>query len=140
MPRNTQLSTAVVNLQADVLAAQLSGGKLRIYSGAQPADADTAITTQNMLVELSFSAQAAPPAVGGLLTFNTITTGTCVASGTASWFRAFKSNGSASVIDGSVGLGENTPNLALRSTALSVGVSVVVQSFAHSVLKSATAL
>lgn len=42
MAKNTQLSNAAVNAEADALSALLNTGYLRIYSGTQPATADTA--------------------------------------------------------------------------------------------------
>lgn len=73
MAKNTQLSNATVNGQADYLSDQLDNGYLRIYDGSQPANADTAIGAQVLLAELRFNATAAPAASAGVLTFNAIT-------------------------------------------------------------------
>jgi hypothetical protein len=139
MPLNTQLANATVNGQADNLSARLNGGFMRIYDGTQPATADTAITTQVLLAEPTFSATAAPPAVGGLITFNAIASDTSAnATGTASWFRCFQSDGTTVVMDGSVGTA--TSNLILNSTSIVIGGTVAVSSFTHDVLNSSAGL
>jgi hypothetical protein len=139
MPLNTQLANATVNGQADNLSARLNSGFLRLYDGTQPATADTAIGAQVLLAELPFSAIAAPAAVNGLITFNAIGSDTSAnATGTASWFRCFQSNGTTVVMDGSVGTA--TSNLILNSTSIVTGGTVAVSSFTHDVLNSSSGL
>lgn len=139
MPLNTQLANATVNGQADNLSARLNSGFLRIYDGTQPATADTAITTQVLLAELTFSATAAPAAVNGLITFNAIGSDTSAnATGTASWFRCFASNGTTVVMDGSVGT--SASNLVLNSTSIVAGGTVSVSAFTHDVLNERSGL
>jgi hypothetical protein len=136
MAKNTQLADATVNGQADDMSARLNNGYLRIYDGTQPATADTAIGSQVLLAELRFSATAAPAASGGLITFNAITSDTDAnATGTATWFRALKSDGTTVVMDGSVDTA--TANLVLNSTSISIHQTVSVSSFTHDV-KNAT--
>ena len=139
MPLNTQLANATVNGQGDDLSARLNSGFLRIYDGTQPATADTAITTQVLLAELTFSATAAPATSNGLITFNAIGSDTSAdATGTASWFRCFASNGTTVVMDGSVGTA--TSNLVLNSTSIVSGGTVSVSAFTHDVLNSSSGL
>lgn len=139
MPLNTQLANATVNGQAANLAARLNGGFLRIYDGAQPANADTAIGAQVLLAELTFNATAAPAANDGLLTFNSITSDASAnATGTATWFRAVSSNGTTVVMDGSVGIA--TSNLILNSVSIVAGGNVSVSSFTHDVLNASSEL
>lgn len=139
MPLNTQLANATVNGQGDNLSARLNSGFLRIYDGTQPATADTAITTQVLLAELTFSATAAPATVNGLITFNAIGSDTSAnATGTASWFRCFQSNGTTVVMDGSVGT--SASNLILNSTSIVSGGTVSVSSFTHDVLNASSGL
>ena len=139
MPLNTQLANATVNGQGDDLSARLNSGFLRIYDGTQPATADTAITTQVLLAELTFSATAAPATSNGLITFNAIGSDTSAnATGTASWFRCFASNGTTVVMDGSVGTA--TSNLVLNSTSIIMGGTVSVSAFTHDVLNSSSGL
>lgn len=139
MPLNTQLANATVNGQADNLSARLNSGFLRIYDGTQPATADTAIGAQVLLAELTFSATAAPAAVNGLITFNAIGSDTSAnATGTASWFRCFQSNGTTVVMDGSVGT--SASNLVLNSTSIVSGGTVSVSAFTHDVLNASSGL
>jgi hypothetical protein len=139
MALNTQLANATVNGQGDNLSARLNSGFLRIYDGTQPATADTAITSQVLLAELTFSATAAPAASGGLITFNAIGADTSAnATGTATWYRCVQSNGTTVVMDGSVGT--SAANLVLNSTAIVILGNVSVSSFTHDVLNASSGL
>jgi len=139
MAKNTQLADATVNAQADAMARLLDNGYLRIYDGTQPATGDTAISSQVLLAELRFNATSAPAASGGLLTFNAITSDSSAdATGTAAWFRAFKSDGTTKVFDGSVGT--SASNIVLNSVSIAAGATVAVSSFTHDVLNSSSGL
>lgn len=139
MALNTQLANATVNAQADALGTLLDNGYLRLYDGAQPATADTAVSTQVLLAELRFAADAFPAAVGGLLTANAITADSAAnATGTASWFRALKSDGTTVVLDGSVGTAD--ANMTIATTSISAGQTVSCSSFTHDVLNSSANL
>lgn len=134
MPNNLKLSNNVVNPQADALSDLADNGYLRIYDGTQPATADTAITTQVLLAELRFNATAAPAASNGVLTFNAITQDSSANNtGTASWFRALKSDGSTALFDGAVGTSGSDINIA--TTAIVAGAIVGVSSFVYTVSK-----
>lgn len=142
MALNTQLANATVNGQADNLSARLNSGFLRIYDGSQPATADTAIGAQVLLAELTFSATAAPAAVNGLITFNAIGSDTSAnATGTPTWFRAFQSNGTTVVMDGTVGAsGANLNLTGLTGGQIISGGTVAVSSFTHDVLNASSGL
>lgn len=134
MPNNLKLSNNVVNPQADALSDLADNGYLRIYDGTQPATADTAISTQVLLAELRFNATAAPAASNGVLTFNAITQDSSANNtGTASWFRALKSDGSTALFDGSVGTSGSDINIA--TTSIVAGAIVGVSSFVYTVNK-----
>lgn len=136
MALNTQMADATVNAQADALSDLLDNGYLRIYDGTQAATADTAIGAQVLLAELRFNATAAPAASGGVLTMNAITSDSSAnATGTASWFRCLKSDGSTVVMDGSVGT--SSANLILATTSIVAAQVVSCSSFTHDV-KNAT--
>jgi hypothetical protein len=117
------------NNMLDALTARVgASGRLRIYNGTRPANVGTAITTQTMLVELTCNATAfAPAASGGVLTANAISNGTAAATGTASWFRLFQSNGTTAIIDGDVGTSGS--DLNLNNTSIATGQTVSVTSF-----------
>lgn len=139
MALNTQLTDAVVNAQADLIGGYLDLGYLRIYDGTQPATADTAVSTQVLLAELRFAADAFPAASGGVLTANAITADSSAnASGTASWFRALKSDGTTAVLDGSVGT--SAANMVIATTSITAAQTVSCSSFTHDVKNSASGL
>lgn len=132
MALNTQMAYAAVNVEADALSDELDSGYLRIYDGSQPANADTAISTQTLLAELRFNATAAPAASNGVLTFNAITADSSAnATGTATWFRALKSDGTTVIMDGTVGT--SGCNLNLTSASITTGTQVSVTSFTHTI-------
>lgn len=139
MALNTQLSDAAVEAEGDALAALLNSGYLRIYDGTQPATADTAVSTQVLLAELRFGATAFGACVAGLLTANAITADSSAnASGTASWFRALKSDGTTAILDGSVGT--SAANMIIATTAISSAQTVSCSSFTHDILNSAAGI
>ena len=122
-------TTAVRNAQLDALNSQTgTSAKLRIYNGSRPANANTAITSQTMLVELTCNATAfAAAASGGVLTANAISNGTAAATGTASWFRLWQSNGTTAIMDGDVSTAG--ADLNLNNTSIATGQTVSVSSF-----------
>lgn len=135
MALTPRISNLAANAEADATGALLNNGYLRIYDGAQPATADTAITTQVLLAELRFGATAFGAAVAGVATANAITQDASAnATGTAAWFRALYTNGGSpetltAVFDGSVGT--SGANLNLNTTAITSGVSVSVSSLTY---------
>jgi hypothetical protein len=130
-----RLANATVSAQADALARLLDNGYLRIYDGSQPATADTAIGAQVLLAELRFAATSCPAANNGVLTANAITSDASAnATGTATWARLLKSDGSTVVQDCDVGTSGNTA--IINSTAISSGAQVDCTSWTHTVPKT----
>lgn len=136
MAKNSQLATATVNGQATDLANRLNNGYLRIYGGTQPGDADTAVASQPLLVELRFAATAAAGVSGGVVTFNPLSSAVASGNGAATWFRALRSDGSTVVMDGSVGVAN--ANLNLSDINIASGAAVSLTGFTHSVAKATT--
>lgn len=133
MAKNTQKTNLAVNTEADALALLLNAGLIRIYDGTQPATGDTAIGAQVLLVTLTLNATAFGAAAAGVLTANAITSGTAVASSTATWARITSSIGTA-IFDGSVGTAD--ANIILNSVAISSGANVSCSSFTITLAKS----
>lgn len=132
MAKNTQLAYATCNAQADALGALLDGGYIDIYDGSQPANADTAVTTQTKLARLQFGDPAFGAAVNGVIEANAITgEDAALASGTATWCRLVKGDGSTVVMDGTVGT--SNANLVLAATSIGAGAQVEASSFTHTV-------
>src|SRR5262252_1926734 len=129
MANNPFLSDAAAKAAADAVCALCNGGSIAIRSGAQPANANAA-ASGTLLVTLTFGATAFGPASSsGVATANAITAANAVAAGTASWFRAFKSDGTTAVFDGSVGT--SAADLILSSVALTTGGNVAVSSLTY---------
>jgi two-component sensor histidine kinase len=98
-----RLAVARRNEQLDALINECNSGILRIYDGTRPADADTAVTTQVILAELTMNATSFAAASAGVSTANAITQDSSAnAGGTATWARLFQSNGTTPVADFSV--------------------------------------
>ncbi len=134
MANNLKLSNEAVNAEADALSVLLDNGYFRIYDGTQAATADTALGAQVLLAELRFNTDAAPVAVAGVLTFNAIVQDSNANnSGTASWGRALKSDGSTVMFDGTVGTSGCDLNIA--TTSIVAGAIVGVTSFVYTVNK-----
>ena len=135
MALNLKLSNATVNAEADAHSALLNSGYLRIYDGTQPTNADTAIGAQVLLAELRFGATAFAAASTGVATANAITSDSSAnATGTATWYRTLKSDGTTVVSDGSVGT--SGANLNLNSVAITAGAAVDCTAFVFTQPKS----
>jgi hypothetical protein len=120
----------MINTLADLVDAGTgtSTGKIKIYDGDMPETANTAVTTQVLLAELTFHA---PPAFGagsaGVATADAIADGTVIPTGTstASWARVVDRDG-AVIMDGDVGTSGCFINL--NTTSLVEGGSVRITS------------
>jgi hypothetical protein len=127
MAKSTRWTNAVRSLQANSFDQEFDTGYLRIYDGTIPTNAETAIGAQVLLAELRFAADAVASESNGVLTFGTITSDASANnSGTASWFRALKSDGTTVIMDGTVGTAD--ANLILPTVTITAGVEVAVSS------------
>lgn len=133
-------------LNASGIKEQLADGVIRVYTGAQPANADAAVAG-TLLIQYTLSSGAwtagtatnglefdAP--VAGVLSKAAAETwsGVGVATGTAGWFRfvgnATDAGGSSTTlprIDGSVGAGSG--DLALSNTSITTGAPNTIDTF-----------
>lgn len=112
------------NAQLDAITTFVgASGKLRIYSGTRPATGG-AITT--LLVELTLNATFAAAASAGVLTLNAIASGTAVATGTATWARIFKSDGTTIALD--MDVGTSGTSIVLATTSIVTGATVSISS------------
>lgn len=131
MAVNFKLANAAANAEANALATLLNTGYLRIYTGPQPATADTAISSQTLLAELRFGSTAFGSASAGVITANSISAGSSLANGTAVWARCLKSDGTTAVLDLAVDV--IGADLVLTTTAITTGFSVSVSSLVYTV-------
>jgi hypothetical protein len=136
MANNPKRTNLAANTACDAMAALANSGKLRIYDSTgtgQPATADTAVTTQVLLAELTMNATAFGSAVAGVATANAITSDASAdATGTATWFRLLKSDGTTVLWDGSVG----TSGADLNLTTVSIVAAAAVNITAFTVTES----
>jgi hypothetical protein len=124
MPSNLKYSNGTRNAQQQGLITYAgSGSIIRLYDGTQPANANTAISTQTLLVDLTIAGGFGTDS-NGTITLGAVTSGTAVASGTASFFRIVKSDGTTVVMDGSVGTSGSDLNLNTTTVASAQTVSI----------------
>jgi hypothetical protein len=128
MANNLKFATNLRNALMDAITTFAGGSALiRIYDGTQATNPNTAIGAQVLLAELTCNATFAPGAASGVLTLNAITTDSSAnATGTASWFRLVKSDGTTAVLDGTVGTSGS--DLNINSVAISSGAAVAITS------------
>jgi len=96
---------------------------INIYQGSAPANANTGITTQTLLVSCVLSG-AFGTDTNGTLTLGTVNTGVAVATGVASFFRVFKSDNTSVVMDGSVGVVGADLNLDTTNINITQSVNI----------------
>lgn len=129
MGNNLKTSIAARNAELNALAALANSGKLRIYSGAQPATPETA-ASGDLLAELTMNSTAFGAAANGTITANAITQDSSnEASGDAGWYRLLKSDGTTALWDGEVGTSGS--DLNLNSISISSGAITTVTSFTY---------
>ena len=119
---------AAMDAVVDLIDGGAGAGTINIYDGTQPADANTAVSTQTLLATLTFSDPAFGNAdTSGVATASAITDDSSAdATGTASWARILDSN-SATIFDCDVGTTGATINL--NSVSIIIGGTVSITSF-----------
>jgi hypothetical protein len=132
MATTVTLTVEARNAQADALARLLDNGSIKVYDGTPPADVTTALSGNTLLATCPLSATSAPAASSGTLTFNAITDDSSIdASGTASFYRTFKTDGTTAVTQGSVATSGGSMTIA--DTALVSGGTLAISSMTHTV-------
>jgi hypothetical protein len=126
-----KLSTTAADAMLTALTGLCNSGSVRIYSGTEPATANTALSGNTLLAELTLNATAfgAPAASGAdrVATANAITADTSAdASGTATFFRIMQSNGTTVVYQGTAGT--SGQQLNLNATDIIAGGNVSISS------------
>lgn len=123
-----RLSASLANDLANAIKTAVdagAAGKIKIYTGSQPATADTAVSG-TLLATFTLSDPSFGAASGGVITLAGVPlTVAAAATGTAGWFRLMTS-ADASVLDGSVGTSGNQINL--NTTSITSGVNVTITS------------
>lgn len=124
------MRTAVArrNEALDAIANNANSGKLRFYSGTRPTDADTALSGNTLLAELTLNATAFGAASAGVITAGAITSDSSAdATGTATFVRITESDGTTAWADLSVGT--SGTEVVLNTTSIVTGAQVSISSF-----------
>lgn len=125
-----RITAVTANLMLDAgIGSLANNGKLRIYDGAQPLSGGGALTGQVLLAEFTMAGDAFPGAAAGVLTANPITAAVGLAGGNANWYRLLRSDGTTTIIDGSVGLEGDNPDVIIDDVAIELGEPVAVTGF-----------
>jgi hypothetical protein len=133
-----RINTALRNAMADQVGPTIDGGsgagRLRIYSGSQPATPATA-PSGTLLCEIILNDPSMEAAASGTaaLDVSPALSGLGVAAGTAGWARFLTSTEAGAtglgVIDGSVTATGGGGDVTVATTTISVGLTVSVTSF-----------
>jgi hypothetical protein len=128
---NVRVLESIRNARLDAIKTAIDAGSgagtIKIYTGTQPTNANTALGAQVLLGTLTFTDPSAGAASAGVLTFSTITQDTAAdATGTATWARIQDSAGNV-VFDCDVGTSGATINL--NTTSIVVGGPIQISSF-----------
>ena len=124
-----KISTTTADAMLSALAATLNSGLIRIYSGTEPATANTALSGNTQLAELTFGNPAfGTPAASGsdrIITANAITQDAgSDGDGTATFFRAMNTAGTVTTYQGTVGTSGQQLNLTATNIVSGGVVSV----------------
>jgi hypothetical protein len=126
MASNLKYSNGTRNAQQNGLITFAgSGCIIRIYQGTQPANANTAISTQTLLVSLPIVGSFGTDA-NGTITIGAVTSAQAVATGSAEFFRIVKTDGTTVVMDGSVGTSD--ADMILNTVAIANTQTVTISS------------
>lgn len=118
------------NAILDSRTTLLNTGYLRIYSGPRPATPETALSGNTELVTLRFGATAFGAASGGSATANAIAQVNAIAPGTATFARAFRSDGTT--LEEEYSVGTSGADINLITTTIVAGQPVSITSMTHS--------
>jgi hypothetical protein len=125
------LTDATANAMESAKIVLMNSGTILIYSGPQPANANTPLSGNVLLVTLTFSVTAFNAPVGGQATANAIQSGTAINAGLATFARIYQSGGAA-VMDVAVGLVGSGAYIQLSTTSIVAGGLVSISSLTDS--------
>lgn len=120
-------TTEMRTSRGNLTAGRLAGGTAEVYTEPRPADSDTAITTQTLLVTFDLADPAAT-VTDGVLTGNPIANAMNAATGNAEWTRLRDSSGVA-IGDADVGITGSGAFMQLANLALVEGGYCSVTAF-----------
>lgn len=120
-------ATSRRTLRAELLATWLAAGEIRVYDGTRPADADTAVSTQTLLVTFTMASPAGT-VTSGVFTGTNPTAAMVAETGTASWARVVDSS-AGTVFDADVGVTSSGSVIEIDNVTLAAGGYCTITSF-----------
>jgi hypothetical protein len=122
----TKLATATADALANAVTTTVgTSGKIIIYSGTEPATANTALSGNTALATFTLNSTAFGSSSSGVITLNgTPLTVAADATGSATFFRLLKSDGTTVVLQGTVGTSGQQLNLNTVSITSAVNVTI----------------
>src|SRR4051812_43657645 len=127
MALNTQLSDAAANAGCNPIIALVSGGSIKIYTGTQPVNGNTALSGNTLLATFAMNTPAFATSVAGVAALNVSGMSfSAVASGPATWARFCNSSGTG-IFDVSVGV--SGCNINFNSVAFAIGATVTCPAY-----------
>lgn len=128
MANNLKYAVTLKNAKLDAITTAVgASGLLRIYSGTQPTNPDTALSGNTQLAELACSATFAAGASSGVLTVNTITADSSADNTGTATFGSFLTSGATRKVDFTVGT--SGADLNFNTVSFVSGAQVSVSSF-----------
>ena len=132
MAHEIKVSTEAANVKANAFATAMNAGIIRIYNGAKPATANTAIGAQTLLGELTFGNPAFGAAVAGLITANAITKDASADNtGIAQFYRLLKADGTTPMGDGTCGITGGGFDLEMPNVSITQFGEITCTGFTH---------
>ena len=126
------LSDTTANAMEAVKTAFMNSGTIQIFAGPQPANANTPLSGNTLLVTLTFSTPAFNAPIAGSAISNAIVSGTAIAAGLATFARIYQSDGATVVMDVSVGEAGQGAYLTLSVSTIVPGGLVSITSITDS--------
>lgn len=130
MAHALRLATAVRTSMAQVIKTAMdfdaAAGTIKLYTGAQPVNPNTAIGAQVLLATFTLDVVSFADAVSGSIALDATppVNSTGVAAGDAAWFRAADGAG-AVVMDGTVGITSDF-DIQINTVTVSVGLALSI--------------
>lgn len=135
MASNLKIAQATAQAEANALVgAFTNSSQLQIYTGTQPATPETALSGNTLLATVVLPASSAFSSSNGVMTAAAISNVTIGNTGTATFFRWTKSDGTTVIADGSVGT--SGADMNLNSTSLVQNAVLSTSSFTFTVPSS----
>lgn len=113
--------------RAELLATWLAGGTVKIYDGTRPTNADTALGSQNLLVEFTMP-NPAGSVTNGVFTAGAISASMVGTAGTAAWARVIDAS-AATICDVDVGVTSSGSVIEIDNVVLASGANCTMTSF-----------